>query len=329
MREWNRTTLLDSPTFSVLIAAYNGEASLSTALDSLIAQSSGAWEAIVVDDGSTDATRRVAAEYAAVDTRIRVVSKENGGTSRARNVAARLASAPLFALLDQDDYYLPEYFEKMERFIREYPAYEIYSCNAYHLYEDGRLDARHDPAGGIRSFTLDDMIEGCRILPQAIFRRAIFDLIGGFDEDRRCWTEDYDFWLRAMVAGARHIYNPEPLAVYRWSPAQKSSSDIACAKSDAYILDKLVRSGTLTGRRLRRATRRMYLQTRAAQALTDPARRELERRLRETDFEGLRSLYVRSRAGWPNQARYFIGLPVMMVSPKLFARLYGAYRAPH
>jgi glycosyltransferase involved in cell wall biosynthesis len=281
---------------------------------------------VVVDDGSTDATLRVAREYAASDPRIVCASKENGGTSSARNVAAGIASAPLFALLDQDDYYLPEYFEKMGRFIDEHPDFEIYSCNAYHSYGDGPLVPRHDPAGAVRSFTLDDMLQGCRILPQAVFRREVFDLVGGFDEDRRCWTEDYDFWLRAMVLGARHIYDPEPLAVYRWSPSQKSSSDVACAGSDAYILDKLVRSGTLTGKRLRTAKRRAYLQARAVTALADPVRRDLQRRLLSGNFREARSLYLRSRRGWADPVRYALALPVMMVSPRLFARLFMARR---
>jgi hypothetical protein len=203
-----------------------------------------------------------------------------------------------------------------------HPDYEIYSCNASVRHEDGHLSLRHEHDIGVRSFTFDDMLEGCRILPQSIFRRSVFDCVGGFDEDRRCWTEDYDFWLRAMVAGARHIYNPEPLAVYQVSSSQKSASAVACARSDAYILGKLVDSGRLTGRRLRRARRRRHLQTRACDALADPVRPELEQRLLAGDFRSSRSLYVRSRAGWANQRMYLLGFPVMMLSPRLFRQLF-------
>ncbi len=318
---------MDSPTFSVLIAAYNGEPSLPTALDSLIAQTRTDWEAIVVDDGSTDRTAQVAARYAAADPRIRAVSKDNGGTSSARNAAARLAVAPYLALLDQDDYYLPTYFEAIGEFIDAHPDFDIYSSNAFHQTDDGPLTPRHDPSGAPRSFTFDDMLEGCRILPQAVFRRSVFTSVGGFDEDRRCWTEDYDFWLRAMLAGARHIYDPEPLAVYRWSPSQKSASAVSCAASDAYILGKLVDGGAISGRRLRRARRRRDLQARACVALADAVRPELESRLRAGDFSGARSLYLRSHRGWANRRKYLLGLPVMMLSPRLFARLFVADRA--
>lgn len=312
---------VDLPTFSVLIAAYNGAETLPGALDSLLAQSRPDWEAIVVDDGSTDDTALVAQSFADRDDRITVIRKPNGGTSSARNAAAAVARGPLYALLDQDDYYLPDYLLRMGSFIDEHPQFDIFSCNAYHLYEDGSMAPRHPVDGAVRSFSLDDMIEGCRILPQAVFRRAVFEGIGGFDEDPRCWTEDYDFWLRAMSCGARHIYNPEPLAVYRCTSSQKSASAIACAKADAYILGRLVESGALAGRQLRRAIRRRDLQARAAISLSDSVRPELERRLLAGEFRNARRLYLRSRKGWANRRMYALGLPLMMLSPRLFARL--------
>jgi glycosyltransferase involved in cell wall biosynthesis len=317
---------LAAPAFSVLIPAYNGESTLAGALDSLIAQSRSDWEAIVVDDGSTDSTAAIAAAYAARDPRIRLFSKPNGGTSSARNVAARLASAPLLSLLDQDDYYLPEYFERMGRFIEEHPTFDIYSCNAYYLHEDGRLEPRHPLDSPVRSYTLEEMLKSSCIHPQAVFRRSVFDLVGGFDEDRRCWTEDYDFWLRAMVAGARHIYTPEILAVYRWASAQKSSQAVTCAESDAYILAKLVDSGALHGKALHIAKRHLRQKTSDCVVLTHPVRAELEARLARGDLTSARSLYLRSRTGWSTPVKYLAGLPVMLISPRLFSRLFQGHR---
>lgn len=315
-----------APAFSVLIPAYNGETTLTGALDSLIAQSRSDWEAIVVDDGSTDSTAAVAAAYASRDSRIRVLSKANGGTSSARNAAARVASAPLLALLDQDDYYLPEYFERVGRFIDVHPSFDIYSCNAFYLLEDGRLEPRHPSDSPVRSYSLEEMLKSSCIHPQAMFRRSVFDLVGGFDEDRRCWTEDYDFWLRAMVAGARHIYNPELLAVYRWASAQKSSRAVTCAESDTYILAKLVDGGDLHGKALRIAKRHLKQKTSDCVVLTHPVRAELEARLARGDLTSARSLYLRSRTGWSTPGKYLLGLPVMMLSPRLFSRLFQGHR---
>lgn len=313
-----------SPTFSVLLAAHNGEASIAATLDSVIAQSRSDWEVIVVDDGSADSTAAIAATYASKDPRIKVISKPNGGTSSARNVAARASSAPLLALLDQDDSYLPEYFEGMGHFIDGHPDYEIYSCNAFYSRDDGRFVPRNPVESEECSFTLEDLLGGCHIHPQALFRRSIFDAVGGFDEDSRCWTEDYDFWLRALVAGARHIYNPQVLAIYRWSSAQKSSDAAACIKSDIYVLQKLARCGSLKGRSRRIARRRIR---ECKVALANPVRAELEQDLASGNLASARSLYLRSRRAWSSQAKYLLALPVMMVSPWLFAHLFEAGRS--
>lgn len=318
---------MSAPTFSVLLPAYNGESTLADALDSLIAQSRSDWEAIVVDDGSLDSTAEIAARYSARDPRVISVSKPNGGTSSARNAAAELASAPFLALLDQDDQFLPDYFEKMGDFIDCHPEFDIFSCNAYYVYADGRRELRHPLDVGARSFGLDDLVKGCCIHPQAVFRRSVFDAVHGFDEDPRCWTEDYDFWLRAMVAGARHIYNPEVLALYRWSPDQKSSSQAGCTASDTYILEKLVRSGALRGEVRTVAKRRLKSRARATETAALSARRELEGRLATGEIASARSLYVRSRKSWANPWKYALGMPIVMLSPRIFARLFGADRS--
>lgn len=312
---------MGDPVFSVLLAAYNGEAVIGRALESLRAQTRPDWEAIVVDDGSIDGTAAVVESYAALDPRIRLFRKANGGTSSARNVAAAHASAPLLALLDQDDAFLPAYFERMGAFIDAHPGFEIYSCNAFYERDDGSREPRFPEDSPIRSYSLEEMLAQSRIHPQALFRRSLMVLTGGFDEDRRCWTEDYDFWLRAMIAGACHIQSPEILAVYRWSADQKSSSSLACADSDAYILAKLIDGGQLRGDALRIARRHLRNRRRDREVLTNEPRAELERRVRSGDLRGVRTLYMRSSKGWSSPWKWFAAMPLVLVAPRSFARL--------
>lgn len=318
---------LGRPTFSVLLPAFNGEAVLSDALDSLIGQTRTDWEAVVVDDGSTDSTAEVARSYAARDERITVIVKPNGGTSSARNTAGRVASGRYFALLDQDDYYLPSFFERIGVFIEAHEGYDIYSCDALYCSDDGQLVKRPQSPEGITVYTIEDLVEGCCIHPQAVFRREVFETLGGFDEDPLCWTEDYDFWLRALCLGFRHIYDPEPLAVYRWSASQKTSSAVRCVESDAYILRKLVDSGCLRGRILRRARQRARIQARAAVVIGDPARIELERRVAAGDLSGFRRLYLASYRGWASPLKYVAALPLAMISPRSMSRLLASRAA--
>lgn len=91
-------------TFSVIIPNYNNAATLGRALDSVLAQSRAAHEIIVIDDGSIDESRSVAAAYG---DRIRYVYQKNAGVSAARNTGARLATGNWLAFLDADDTFVP------------------------------------------------------------------------------------------------------------------------------------------------------------------------------------------------------------------------------
>lgn len=314
---------LTTPAVSVLIAAYNAEATLADALDSLLAQSRADWEAVVADDGSTDSTAAIAAEYAARDPRISVVSKINGGTASARNAAARVASAPLLALLDSDDQYTPGFLDRVGEFVDQHPGFDIYSVDAFLLGGCGHLepDTLH-PDSLIRSFVADDLLVTNRIRVYGVFRRSVFDLLGGFDEDPRCAMEDYDFWLRALLAGARHIHLPERLAVYRQSATTKTADALAGSESNVYMFRKLIRSGVLSRIQLRIARSSLRRWVRAAELVRfAPIRSELESGLRRGDTAGARALYLRSRRGWVSQVKWALGLPVMLASPRVFARV--------
>lgn len=91
-----------TPSFSVIIPAYNSEATLSRAIDSVLAQSYPAQEIIVIDDGSTDGTPDVAACYG---KKLRYIRQDNAGVSSARNQGAQVASGDWLAFLDADDWY--------------------------------------------------------------------------------------------------------------------------------------------------------------------------------------------------------------------------------
>lgn len=95
--------------YSILIPAFNSEKTLARALDSLCQQSFPDWEALIIDDASTDGTAGLAEAYAARDNRFRVVRQtKNTGPAAARNMGIELARGEWIALLDADDAYLPE-----------------------------------------------------------------------------------------------------------------------------------------------------------------------------------------------------------------------------
>lgn len=96
---------------SVIVPIYNVEAYLRRALDSILSQTHKDWEAILVDDGSTDSSGEIAEEYAKRDRRFKVVHKENGGLSDARNAGLQHISGEHLLFLDADDFFHPQLME--------------------------------------------------------------------------------------------------------------------------------------------------------------------------------------------------------------------------
>ncbi|MBR6030513.1 MAG: glycosyltransferase family 2 protein [Bacteroidaceae bacterium] len=96
------------PMISVIVPIYNVEPYLRRALDSIISQTYKEWEAILVDDGSTDGCGKIADEYARKDNRFRVIHKPNGGLSDARNAGMRQIQGEYILFLDADDFLHPQ-----------------------------------------------------------------------------------------------------------------------------------------------------------------------------------------------------------------------------
>jgi len=103
VRDNPATRRLRRPTVSVIVPIYNVEKYLAECLDSILAQSYADFEVVVVDDGSPDGSRTIAERYAAVDQRVRVVTRENGGLGAARNTGIRNARGEFLTFLDSDD----------------------------------------------------------------------------------------------------------------------------------------------------------------------------------------------------------------------------------
>lgn len=104
---------MEPPLVSIVVPAYNAEATLRRTLLSACKQTYRAVEVIVVDDGSTDGTPAIVSEFAASDSRVRLLSQSNSGVARARNSGLRNANGDFVAPLDADDVWHPQYIEKL------------------------------------------------------------------------------------------------------------------------------------------------------------------------------------------------------------------------
>lgn len=123
---------------SVIIPVYNVRPYLAEALDSVLQQTYGNIEVIIIDDGSTDGSGAVCDAYSAKDARVRVVHQENKGLSHARNVGLDLISGSAVAFLDSDDAYHPDFLAEMvSSMVRE--KADIVLCRYTIHKTEGRL----------------------------------------------------------------------------------------------------------------------------------------------------------------------------------------------
>lgn len=125
---------------SILIPVYNTGEYLRPCLDSVLAQTLQEWELLLIDDGSADESGAICDEYAAKDSRIRVIHKENEGVSAARNLGLELAEGEYVGFVDSDDRIEPEMFEQLYRSAQVRSA-DIVICDAVTMYGNSRTKA--------------------------------------------------------------------------------------------------------------------------------------------------------------------------------------------
>ena len=125
----------DGPTISVIVPIYKVEKYLARCVDSLLAQTWRDIEIILVDDGSPDNSGAICDEFAKKDPRVKVIHKENGGLSSARNSGLSAASGDYIGFVDSDDYVLPQMYEKLYLSLTENNA-DISICNYSYVSEE-------------------------------------------------------------------------------------------------------------------------------------------------------------------------------------------------
>lgn len=228
------------PAVSVLMSVYNGAPWVGDAVASLLGQTAGDIELIVVDDGSTDSTPAVLA--AIRDSRLRVYREPHAGLTRSLNRALRLATAPLVARLDADDVALPERLERQRAFLDAHPGVGLLGTGAREVDEAGREIRRIRPPeddGTIRSALI-------RYNPfvhsSVVMRRSVLERVGGYDETLSV-AQDYDLWMR-LCQVTRLANLPEPLVVRRLLPGRVSSvRDSERLRAEMRVRWRAVRGG--------------------------------------------------------------------------------------
>ncbi len=205
-----------NPLFSIIIPCYNQAHFLPDCLESLLQQSFDDWEAIVVNDGSTDVTSEVTKSYQNQDVRIKLVVKENGGLSSARNFGIVNAIGNRFIFLDADDFFYPNCLEKIAEVFQNSNEYTLIQYGYTYVKEDGLEILSHTNAQNKKSI-IPDVFKGnlgpCHSV--CISRYLVF-AAGKFDETLKS-VEDWDFWIRAVKSGGIQKIISQNLVYYRYA----------------------------------------------------------------------------------------------------------------
>jgi glycosyltransferase involved in cell wall biosynthesis len=198
------------PQVSVVIPCYQQAEYLGEAVTSVVGQTFGDWEIVIVDDGSPDNTAEVAGALIAgnPDRTIRLLRQPNAGLAAARNAGIAASSGRFILPLDADDILLPEMLAKTVALLDSQPGVAIAYTDQRQFGAVSRI---------VKTADWDTDLQRRRNLfaATALFRRDVWDAVGGYDPAMRDGYEDWDFWLGAAERGFVGRRIPEALFGYR------------------------------------------------------------------------------------------------------------------
>lgn len=206
---------------SIIIPCYSEGPWLSEAITSALATDYHPLEVVVVNDGSSDeATLKELNRWRSSEN-VRIIDQENGGLARARNRGIQESHYDFVLPLDADNQLLPEYGRLGVEWLTAHPETDIFYSDVQHF---GGQDRIHR----VYPFTLQRLMMYNYIDACAVYRKSLWEQIGGYDPDMPAMgIEDWDFWLRAGLAGASFYHHPFPLYRYRVRPDSMISATTA------------------------------------------------------------------------------------------------------
>ena len=214
-----------APVVSIVMAAHNEDICISVAIQSIIDQTFGNWEFIIVDDCSSDRTDEIVREFQKNDGRIKLIANNvNIGLAASLNRGIASAKGKYIARMDADDVSYPDRLRLQKVFLDNNSDVSVVGGNADLIYENGNrirstsMPESHDSIKNV-IVRMNPMIH-----PSVMYRRTFIERMGGYDERLRR-KQDYDLWLRGIKS---HVYaNINDVIIrYRVQPSKPISTDL-------------------------------------------------------------------------------------------------------
>ncbi|WP_426434890.1 glycosyltransferase [Bradyrhizobium genosp. P] len=212
------------PLTSIIVPARDAEKSIARTLESLLAQTDARWEALIVDDGSIDATPAIIAGYAAHDARFVALESGGRGVSTARNVGLSSARGERVLFLDSDDWIDRQFLVKMNSTLDESPSAIAACCDHCRVMPDDGQSPRYSNAT-VAANPFEAFARSCPVaINSVLVKKNVVLGVGGFDVSLRT-CEEWDLWQRIARTGGSWIHVDELLSYY-WSSEHSLSSDV-------------------------------------------------------------------------------------------------------
>ena len=229
----------------VIVPLYNKGKYIRRTLNSILAQTWGDFEVIVVDDGSTDDGPAVVS--ACSDGRIRLIRQANQGPGAARNHGIRLSNAPYLTFLDADDEWLPDFLERAIGALDDHKGSSVFVANHFRgadsdTYLRYHPDLPLGPGNGTLPADIPpEMVKACVDLfaqGAMLIDRKVVDHLGGYLEDRCTYGEDAFLWLRVLLHYPLYVCKEPLLRVHL------DSSVLGAKRTTPYPVHALVERAT-------------------------------------------------------------------------------------
>lgn len=205
-----------NPMVSVVMPCYNDGRYIQESVASVKAQTYPNVELIIIDDGSDDSDTIATLNALAEEANVQVLHAAHVGPSAARNAAIREARGKYILPLDADDTIDPTYIEKAVNILESHKDTGVAYCEA-DLFgaQSGKWD--------LPTYSFESMLFDNIVFVTALFSKADWEKVGGFNENMKAGMEDYDFWLSILGEGKKIEQIPEVLFHYRIKDSSRTT----------------------------------------------------------------------------------------------------------
>ena len=209
------TAIRSAPAVSVMLPVYNTGRYLAQTLESLLGQTFEDFELVAIDDGSKDGSPAILRRYAARDSRVRVVCRENRGIVTTRNELLSMARGQFLAVNDSDDLSLPDRLRRQVEFLRANPAAVVVGGAFDMIDAAGRRLTTLRPPERDAEIQKAALAGHCAICHSAgMIRRSAMERVGGYNP-RYTYAHDLELWLRLGEVGELANLGGEPVIRFR------------------------------------------------------------------------------------------------------------------